>query len=47
VVFFAGLDAQAAQLVQDMRRLQVRARLVGIGGVVGPTFKPGRCGRRG
>jgi branched-chain amino acid transport system substrate-binding protein len=39
VVFFAGLDAQAAQLVQDMRRLQVRARLVGIGGVVGPTFK--------
>ncbi|WP_413456843.1 branched-chain amino acid ABC transporter substrate-binding protein [Herbaspirillum huttiense] len=38
VVFFAGLDAQAAQLVQDMRRLQVRARLVGIGGVVGPTF---------
>ncbi|ONN65954.1 branched chain amino acid ABC transporter substrate-binding protein [Herbaspirillum sp. VT-16-41] len=38
VVFFAGLDAQAAQLVQDLRRLQIRARLVGIGGLVGPTF---------
>ncbi|MFT2542966.1 ABC transporter substrate-binding protein, partial [Escherichia coli] len=32
VVFFAGLDAQAAQLVQDLRRLQIRAPLVGIGG---------------
>ncbi|MBG7619910.1 branched-chain amino acid ABC transporter substrate-binding protein [Herbaspirillum sp. AP02] len=38
VVFFAGLDAQAAQLAQDLRRLQIRARLVGIGGLVGPTF---------
>ena len=38
VVFFAGLDAQAAQLVQDLRRLQIRAPLVGIGGLVGPTF---------
>lgn len=38
VVLFAGLDAQAAQLVQDMRRLQIRAPLVGIGGLVGPTF---------
>ncbi|WP_343653990.1 branched-chain amino acid ABC transporter substrate-binding protein [Herbaspirillum sp.] len=38
VVLFAGLDAQAAQLAQDLRRLQIRARLVGIGGLVGPTF---------
>lgn len=37
-VLFAGLDAQAAQLVNEMRRLQISAPLVGIGGVVGPTF---------
>jgi len=38
VVFFAGIDAQAAQLAQDLRRLQIKAPLVGIGGLVGPTF---------
>jgi branched-chain amino acid transport system substrate-binding protein len=38
VVFFAGLDAQAAQLANDLRRLQIKAPLVGIGGLVGPTF---------
>lgn len=38
VVFFAGLDAQAAQLANEMQRLQVKVPLVGIGGVVGPTF---------
>lgn len=38
VVLFAGIDAQAAQLAQDLRRLQIRAPLVSIGGVVGPTF---------
>jgi branched-chain amino acid transport system substrate-binding protein len=37
-VLFAGLDAQAAQLANDMRRLQIKAPLVGIGGLVGPTF---------
>lgn len=38
VVFFAGIDAQAAQLVSELRRLQITAPLVGIGGMVGPTF---------
>lgn len=38
VVFFAGIDAQAAQLANDIRRLQIKAPLVGIGGLVGPTF---------
>ncbi|MBP0599445.1 branched-chain amino acid ABC transporter substrate-binding protein [Herbaspirillum sp. LeCh32-8] len=38
VVFFAGIDAQAAQLASDMRRLKITAPLVGIGGLVGPTF---------
>ncbi|EJN06939.1 branched-chain amino acid ABC transporter substrate-binding protein [Herbaspirillum sp. YR522] len=37
-VLFAGLDAQAAQLVSEMRRLQIGAPLIGIGGLVGPTF---------
>ncbi|NUU01725.1 branched-chain amino acid ABC transporter substrate-binding protein [Herbaspirillum robiniae] len=38
VVFFAGIDAQAAQLANDIRRLNIQAPLVGIGGLVGPTF---------
>jgi branched-chain amino acid transport system substrate-binding protein len=37
-ILFGGLDAQAAQLASEMRRLQITAPLVGIGGVVGPTF---------
>ena len=38
VVFFAGIDAQAAQLASELRRLQIQAPLVGIGGMVGTTF---------
>ncbi|WP_343584258.1 branched-chain amino acid ABC transporter substrate-binding protein [Herbaspirillum sp.] len=38
VILFAGIDAQAAQLASELRRLQIKATLVGIGGMVGPTF---------
>ena len=38
VVLFAGLEAQAAQLVREMRRFQIKAPLVTVGGIVGPRF---------
>lgn len=38
VLFFGGIDAQAAQLARDMRRLGITASLVTSDGVVGQTF---------
>lgn len=38
VIMFGGLDAQAGELVREIKRLEVPGRLVGIGGVVGQTF---------
>lgn len=38
VLFFGGIDAQAAQLARDMRRLGLTASLVTSDGVVGQTF---------
>jgi len=38
VVFFGGLDAQAAQFVRELRRFGIAAPLVGVGGTVGPQF---------
>jgi branched-chain amino acid transport system substrate-binding protein len=38
VVFFGGLDAQAGQLVRELRRFGIVAPLVGVGGTVGPQF---------
>lgn len=38
VVFFGGLDAQAAQLAKELRRFDINAPLVSVGGTVGPQF---------
>ncbi|MBB3213145.1 branched-chain amino acid transport system substrate-binding protein [Herbaspirillum sp. Sphag1AN] len=37
-VLFAGLEAQAAQLVREMQRFQIKAPLVTVGGIVGSRF---------
>ncbi|WP_213307207.1 branched-chain amino acid ABC transporter substrate-binding protein [Paraburkholderia sacchari] len=38
LVFFGGLDAQAAPLVKRMRQLHIQAPLLGAGGFVSQTF---------
>lgn len=38
VVFFGGLDAQAGQLAKELRRFDISAPLVSVGGTVGPQF---------
>jgi len=38
LVFFGGLDAQAAQLVRELRRFDISAPLVGAGGTVGQRY---------
>ncbi|EJL80732.1 ABC-type branched-chain amino acid transport system, periplasmic component [Herbaspirillum sp. CF444] len=38
VVFFGGLDAQAGQLAKELRRFDINAPLVGVGGTVGAQY---------
>ncbi|WP_233887621.1 branched-chain amino acid ABC transporter substrate-binding protein [Paraburkholderia flagellata] len=38
LIFFGGLDAQAAPLVRRMRQLHIQAQLLGAGGFVSQTF---------
>lgn len=38
VVFFGGLDAQAAQLARELRRFDIDAPLVSVGGTVGLQY---------
>ena len=38
VVFFGGLDAQAGQLAKELRRFDINAPLVSVGGTVGAQY---------